>query len=277
MYCLRVQDGQVLWHKSFKRAFNFRVPTYGYSPSPLVDGERIFVHVGGRGGDSVVAMEKDTGEVIWKALSDPAGYASPMMVPASPSRGQEQLIVFTEAGLVSLDPEDGRLFWRYPWTTVYEQNIAQPVLDGDLLVITSLSGAAALRLVSEKGKPAFREVWRDGGMAVHFSCPVGYRGYLYGPHGRSPDLRCVQIATGQVRWSRPRLASQRAGIVLAAGKLLTYTDRGTLVVADASPTGYREYADIRVTGHTWVPPVLADGCLFLRDSSSLSCIPLPTQ
>ncbi len=142
MYCLRVEDGQVLWHKSFKRAFNFRVPTYGYSPSPLVDGHRLFVHVGGRGGDSVVAMEKDTGKVIWKALSDPAGYASPMMVPASPSRGQRQLVVFTEAGLVSLHPDEGRLFWRYPWTTVYEQNIAQPVLDGDLLVITSLSGAA---------------------------------------------------------------------------------------------------------------------------------------
>jgi len=275
MYCLAAADGRVAWSKSFRRAFRFRVPTYGYSPSPLVDGERLLVHVGGRRRDSVVAMDKRTGKVIWKALSDPPGYASPMIVPASPSRGGRQLIVFTEHALVSLDPKGGELYWRYPWRTTYEQNIAQPVLHGDLLVITSLTGTAALRLAVKNGKPSFRQAWRKGRMTTHFSCPVGYKGCLYAAWGRSPVLRCVEIATGAVRWSRRGLASQRAGIVVADGKLLIYTDAGRLIVADASPHQYREYADIRVAGHNWIPPVLADGRLFLRDSRSLRCIDLP--
>jgi len=275
MRCLSVTDGAVLWQASFKAAFRFRRPTYGLSPSPLIDGERVIVHTGARDGASVVALNKRTGTVIWSSQSDPAGYASPMIVAASETRGPRQLIVFTRHALISLNPDTGALHWRYPWRTSYEQNIAQPMLEGDLLTITSLTGFLGLRLTRESGKPTYRKAWRNNNMAAHFSCPVTRDGYLYGLHGRRAELRCIDLKDGSVVWSQGMPARQRGGIVLADTCLLIYTDRGRLVVADASPKGYHERARYDIAGRNWVPPVVAAGDLFLRDHSSLRCIPLP--
>jgi outer membrane protein assembly factor BamB len=275
MYCFAAADGKVLWQKSFRAAFRFRTPTYGFSSSPLVDGERVIVQPGARDGASVVALDKKTGDVAWTSQNDPPGYASPIIVPASPTRGPRQLVVFTELGLVSLNPDTGGFYWRYDWQTSYEQNVAQPMLDGDRLVITTLSGCAALQLAKERDQPVAREVWRNDNLLDHFSCAVTQGGYLYGVHSRRPTLRCLELSDGRVRWSQPLPASERAGIVLADGHLLVYTDTGDLVVCDAAPAGYRERARYALAGRNWVPPVIAQGCLFLRDKSTLRCLVLP--
>jgi outer membrane protein assembly factor BamB len=280
MYCLNRDDGKVVWHVSFSKAFQFRRPAYGYSASPLIDGDRVIVQPGGRGGDSVVALDKRTGKVLWKSQSDGAGYASPMILPAAPARGPRQLVVFTREGVISLDPDGGALHWRLPWTTSYEQNIAQPMLGGvggDRLFVTSLTGLVALQLATRGGRPAFRELWRNRNMAVHFSCPVVHGQHMYGCHGRREELRCVALADGAVRWTQPLPANGRAGIVLADGLLLVYTDTGRLIVADADPAAYRQRADYALAGGNWSSPVLAGGCLYLRDFQSLRCVQLPKR
>jgi len=274
MHCLSTANGAPAWRIAFKEAFHFRVPTYGCASSPLVDGDRLLVHVGGTRGDSVVALDKRTGKVIWKALDDPPGYASPILVPASKVTGPRQLVVFSESGLASVDPGSGALFWRYPWTTSYEQNIATPILQGRLLLVTSLSGTAVLRLGVADGKPVVAELWRRPTPITHFSCPVADNGFLYLPHGRRTDLRCIAIADGRECWRADLPGRQRAGMVLADAKLLIYTDRGRLLVADASPDGFRKRAEYALAGRNWVPPILANGCLFLRDEGSLQCVEL---
>ncbi len=275
MACLATADGKVLWRRSFSRDFNFRTPIYGLSPSPLIDGGRVFVHVGGKRGHSVVALDRADGKLIWHSQDDPPGYASPMIVPASPTRRLRQLVVFTELGLISLDPDDGDLYWRFDWTTSYEQNVAQPMLDGDRLVITTLTGCACLTLTQSEGRPAWRLAWRNDEMAAHFSCAITRGGFLYGVHGRRCELRCIDLADGSVRWSQRLDAEQRAGMLQADDCLIVYTDRGGLLVVEATSAGYRERARLAGAGRNWVPPVLAAGCLFLRDEDSLRCLALP--
>jgi hypothetical protein len=78
-----------------------------------------------------------------------------------------------------------------------------------------------------------------------------------------------------VVWETAFPCRQRAGVVLADGRLIAYTDTGRLVVLDASFEAFRERARIEVAGRNWVPPVLAQGCLFLRDHKGLRCLRLP--
>ena len=143
-------------------------------------------------------------------------------------------------------------------------------------MLSSLTGLAALDLSSRAGKPTFTEAWRNRAMAVHFSCPVVYDGHLYGCHGqRRLELRAIDVTDGRVRWSEPVPGIQRAGIVRAGACLLIYTDAGRLVVVDADPRAFRQRAAYDLAGSNWSPPVVAAGCLFLRDRQSLRCVELP--
>ncbi len=90
-----------------------------------------------------------------------------------------------------------------------------------------------------------KEVWKNEEMAIYFHSGVVADGYLYGPHStdynaKNTSFRCVSWATGQVKWTREGLGL--TPLIVADGKLIMTTDDGNLVVAEASPTAYKELA-----------------------------------
>src|SRR5207244_5488108 len=134
--CLNISDGALLWRHDLPAEFGEMPasPNYwGHCCSPLVEGRFVIVETRGQRGD-VAAFDKRTGELVWKALSDPAGFSSPIAVTLA---GVRQLVFFTGAGLVGLSPDDGEALWRYPWQTNDECNIATPVAADRYLFISS--------------------------------------------------------------------------------------------------------------------------------------------
>jgi outer membrane protein assembly factor BamB len=262
LHCLDVQSGKKLWRRDLCQLGRRRCPQYGYSSSPLVVGRRLFVHPGGPKGRSIAALDRRTGRTLWRALGDPVGYATPVPIRLG---GSLQVVYFTARGAVGVRPADGKVRWRQPWKTTKDLNVATPIYARRSLFLSSNYGkGAALVRLRARGKP--HVVWKSPVMQNWFSTSVLYRGHVYGFSGSR--LRCVEFATGKKKWDKTGLG--QGSVLVADGRLIVLGERGTLVLAEATPRKYVETGRCRpLRGVCWTVPVVAHGRLYVRSPRQL--------
>jgi outer membrane protein assembly factor BamB len=274
--CFEAATGSQVWQVDTLKKFNCPNLLFGTSCSPLVDGDRVLMNIGK--GASIVAFDKDKGEVVWKALDDPASYSSPIIVDQG---SQRQVIFFTQQGLVSLNPADGAVYWKFPLVDLLSESSSTPVRVADLLVASSIThGSQALRLETKNGKPAFEKAWKND-LTCYFATPVPVdKDYLYVVTGTKPpalkvqaDLHCVDTKTGKSLWQKPKVGSYHATLLRTGNhKLLMLEDTGNLVLIDPDPKEYKELCRAKVCGKTWAHIALANRRLYLRDDNELICL-----
>jgi outer membrane protein assembly factor BamB len=269
LLCLEAKTGKRIWQQDLLKIAGMDVPTHGYCGSPLVLGDRIYLNPGGSKGKSIAALDKKDGTVVWQALDDPVGYACPVWAEVGSS---SQVIFFTGAGVVGVDPKDGRLLWRFPWKTRPPLHIATPIYaDGKVFVSSNYGSGGAVFRLTDKGEP--ETVWKSLAMQNHFSTSVLFEGYLYGvSEGR---LRCVEFQTGTVQWGRDGLG--RGSLALADGHLIALGEYGELILARAMPAEYAEVSRCQVFDKatlTWTAPVVSGGRLFVRSENALLALNL---
>ena len=271
MHCLDARTGRPIWRRDLIGELGGRIPDWGVSFSPLVVGDLVFVMPGGAGGRSVAALDRHSGAVRWQSLDDRPGYASPVYATLA---GQPQVLFFTAEALVSVEPQTGRLYWRFPWTTSMDCNIATPIVSDPYVFISTGygRGCALLRVVALPGGGAGAEVvYRSTAMRNHFSTPVLVGEYLYGFD--ETRLTCMELATGRVRWHRGGF--RKGSLIACNDKLIVLGEYGKLALLAATPDGYRELARTRLCRHrTWTPPTLVAGRLFVRDEQEIMCLDL---
>jgi len=278
LFCLDAATGKVKWSKEFPEDFGGKVPTWGYALSPLVEGDLLIVEPGGPEA-SVVALKKASGEVVWKAGDDPASYSSPM---AFDLKGERCVTVFTTKGPVGRSSKDGKELWRYPWKTSWDVHAATPIVTGTQVFISSgyNSGCALIDVSSNPPK----EVWRNKNMRNHANSCVLWKGYLYGFD--ESELKCLDVATGEVKWAEKKYS--KGSVMLADGKLILYSNRAKLGLAEATPDGYKELAYVPAlemrekypggaNKDTWAVPVLANGKIYCRSHDDLVCLDVKAQ
>ena len=282
LIALESKTGKVIWQQQMLRpAGKFpiadprstfppaEVPMHGISSSPLVVGQRLYVAPGGPSGKTLAALDKNTGKVIWEALDDGVGHASPIWAEVG---GSPQLIFLTATAAVGLAPHDGRLLWRYPWKTTFDLNVATPVVaDGQVFISSNYGKGGALLRLTNTAAP--ETVWESLSMQNHFSTSVLYQGFLYGFSGTR--LRCVDFKTGEVRWDKIGLGI--GSVIVADGNLIVLGEQGQLVLAKATPAAYTEINRTQVFAEetlTWTVPVLAGGRLFVRHQNGLVALDL---
>jgi outer membrane protein assembly factor BamB len=268
--CLDLRDGRKVWQRALHEDYAVRPGFFGVGTSPLLEGDRLLVNVGGRGA-GIVAFHKDTGKEVWKATDHEASYASPV---AATVDGVRHVLFFTREGIVSLDPAGGAVRFRKRWRSrIHESvNAATPVVAGGQVFLTACYGTGAVLL--RPRADGVDAVWKsDEVLSSHFSTPVYHRGHLYGFDGRQEEgtrLRCVEWQTGKVRWTRDDFPC--GPIILAEGNLILLGEEGDLVLAEASPDRYREKARAAVlTGPCRAHLALANGRLYGRDGTRLVC------
>jgi outer membrane protein assembly factor BamB len=219
---------------------------------------------GGPGGKSIAALDKNDGHVLWHALDDPLGHATPVWVESGIS---PQVIFFTGAAAVGVAPNDGHLLWRYPWTTRYNLNIATPIYaDGKVFISSNYGTGGAVFHLSSSAEP--ETIWKSKSMQNHFSTSVLYKGHLYG--FSEARLRCVDFETGAVKWDRGDLG--KGAVLVADGLLIVLGEHGELVLAKATPDEYRQLSRCQIFDKgtlTWTVPVLSGGRLFVRNERAL--------
>jgi outer membrane protein assembly factor BamB len=266
LYALEAANGRKVWGVDLVGDLGGRVPRWGVAASPLVDGDLLLVDAGGRDGHSIVAFDKKTGARRWGASNDLPGYSTPIAVTIG---GLRQAVFFTGTRVIAVDPASGKVFWQSPWRTEYDVNAAMPVfVPPDKIFVSSGydTGAMVLRVKREGSGAVAEKVWQSRVMKNHFNSSVLVGDYLYGFDDGT--LKCVHAASGETRWAERGFA--KGSLLYADGLLVVLSERGLLVLADASPEAYRERARSQVLqGKTWTMPSLADGRLFLRTEREL--------
>lgn len=259
---LRAANGQVAWQHDLRDEYGADPPQWGISTSPLVEGNLLIVNVGGSGDKSIVAFDKSNGKPVWTSQADDAGYSAPIAITV---RGVRQVIVFTADAILSLSPKDGRLFWRSGWKTDYDVNAATPIfLPPDKVFVSSGydTGSALLQI----NRTNVAEVWRSRGMKNQFSSSVLHDGTLYGFDNAT--FKAIDAATGKELWKQRGLG--HGSLILAGGNLVVLSERGKLVLVEATPEAYRELGSTQVLeGKCWTAPSLADGRLYVRNEEQL--------
>ncbi len=266
--CLDAATGKLLWRHDILAENGASNLTWGMAASPLIVDEKVIVLPGGRGGKSVVAYHKLTGERIWSVVNDQQAYTSPMLVTLA---GRRQLLVVSAERAMGLVPEDGSLLWDFPWTTDYGINSAQPLLLGENRFFISASyghGGAAVEVVKSGEGYTARTVWQNTRMKSKFSGPVLYKGYIYGLDENI--LACVDAATGELKWKSGRYGYGQ--VLLAEGHLIVLTESGEVALVKATPERHQELARFpAIEGKTWNVPAISGGRLLVRNTTEMAC------
>jgi outer membrane protein assembly factor BamB len=265
------QTGRVLWRKEFGQEHPATSPTYGSAQSPLVDGGRVIVHVGGPGSGAVTAFDAATGAVAWSWKGDGPGYASPVVATLG---GTRQIVAFTESMLVGLAADGGRLLWKKPFTTDYSQNAVTPlVTPGGLVVYSGLDHpVSALRVAQRGGAWSATDAWENAEVAQYMSSPVMAGGRVCGlSHRKKGQLFCLDAATGKTGWVSDGRQGENASLAAAGSTLLALTTDGELLAVDAAAPAFRTLrrwtvASTPVWAHL---AVLPEGVL-VKDAESLA-------
>lgn len=330
LMCLDVRTGKQAWQRDLRKDWNIPDPFFGVGSTPLLEGGRLFVMVGGQPNSAVVALDPETGKTLWEnggkdcwqgvrtlgwrgeapyqwtGEEKVASYSSPV---AATLGGRRELLCLSRQGLLSLNPTNGEIhFKRWFQSTVNESvNAMCPVVTGDSILISAAYyriGAVLLR-VSQDGK-SYEEVWRSpqnaterdpqtGGLMppvleIHWNTPVLHNGYLYAFSGRNePDasLRCVELASGKLQWSRQERWRPHSGLhppvygrgsaILADGKLIVLGEGGKLGLFVPNPGRPDEICSAQVPQlhfPCWTAPVLSNKRLYLRSEDRLVCFDL---
>ncbi len=257
-YCFKAESGEVVWTKDLKRLYNAKVPKWGFASSPLIQGKQVVYNVGTRG----VALEKSSGRLSWKTGSGTAGYAS--AVPYN-HKGKNALVIFAADSAYGVDLSNGRQLWKKSFRTSADVNAADPVLYNGKIFLTSNSRDGELL---ELSSTSTRSKWKNRNMRMHFNAGVIIGDYLYGADGRierGKTVRCINMKTGETEWTKTNMPC--SSITAADNKLIILTRDGTLYIAEASPTRFKQLAKSNVlNGTCWTVPVLANHSLYVRNS-----------
>ena len=269
--------GRQIWSKDTLGVLNSKQAEYGMACSPLVVGENVVV-TAGSGNQTVAAFNKKSGALAWSSGKDPIGYSSPTLLDVA---GKKQLVAFTGASVLGLDPNTGVEAWRYPYQTEYDCNIATPVSYKGQVFISAGENHGSVLLSLKPTNAGFEasEVWSSQGaksvLRTEWQTAILLGDYLYGfdnVGGAGPisHLTCVHAATGEVAWQKARFG--KGNMIAADGKLFLSTMLGELVVLKPSPKAYEEIGRMEVLGSTRQAPALAGGLLYLRDDKEIVCV-----
>ena len=261
VFCFDVKSGKVLWTKNYSKDLDIPGSEWGFSGSPLIKGTTLYLNIGSHG----LAVEKGTGKVIWSSdKSVETGYCTPTLAKIG---AQEVLLVANTKAYLALDPTTGKELWNIPWGTRYGINAADPIVSGSQLFISTGYGKGAALL--DVGGTEPKQVYQSREMRTQMNPCVLIDGFLYGIDGdenSKTNLKCMELATGKVKWQEP---TQKSGSVVAAkDKLILLSGSGELTVAKASPEGFDALATAQIlSGKCWSVPVLANGRLYARNAA----------
>jgi outer membrane protein assembly factor BamB len=274
LVCLE-RGGRPRWKKSLRDDFGGRPGHWAYAESPLIDGDLVVCTPGGEEA-TLVALDKKTGETVWKAAvpgGDPAAYASIIVVEAA---GKKQYVQFLQDGLVGVEAETGKFLWRYGRTAKGSPAvIPTPVAHGDYIYSSAArNGGGLVKLTATDDGVEAEQVYFNAKLPSNIGGAVLADGYLYGTGNKA--LECVEFETGEIKWQNRSIGS--GAVCLADGRLYLHSEEGDVALAEATPEGYQERGRFtppelpeRGNSKAWPYPVVANGRLYIHDFGVLWC------
>jgi len=305
LHCLRIEDGKLLWRVDTIADFHVRQNFFGVGSTPVIEGDLLIAQVGGSRRDDpaktiydgpkgdksgVVAFDKYTGKVRYRVTDELASYAVPVLATID---GRRWCFVLARGGLIGMDPATGKVDFHYPWRAriVESVNASNPVVVGKRVFISETYGPGSALLEVKPGD--CKEVWTDAdrgirekSMQCHWNTPIYVDGYLYGCSGRhdnNAELRCIELASGKIKWSQRGMS--RTSLLKVENHFICLGEDGILRLVKVNPEKYEEVSTIeyKLPGSQteplleepcWAAPILSHGLMYVRGKHRLACFEL---
>ncbi len=267
--CFKIPAGTKLWQVDMIDQFGAELSTWHYAESVLIDGNHAICTPGGR--NTVVALDKMTGETVWtsKGLSDGVSYCSAVIVEHG---GRRIMLTMTAKYVVGLDPETGEVLWTHKHETDYDIHAVAPVYDDGLVFYTGGygSGSGVLKLSADAS--SVTSVWKDKTLDCQHHGVILLDGYIYGTGHETSELVCLDMKTGKIMWRTEEVT--QGAVVFADGMLYVYEGPklGIVSLVKPSPAGYERTGSFAVTEGSdkhWAHPTIANGRLYIRHGTAL--------
>jgi outer membrane protein assembly factor BamB len=270
------------WTKSLADDFGSKTPRlwWGYSESPLVDGEKVVVTPGGK--NCVVALNKNTGETVWTStgIEDGQQYASIMPMTVD---GKRMYVTQTDKHLIGVDAENGKLLWKFGEIVRKTAVIPTPIISGNRAYATAAYDAGCECVEIEKTTDGFtaNKVYVNQNMMNHHGGVILLDGHIYGCSGNNAWV-CQKFSDGSAAWKHQSRDAGKGSIAYADGRFYCFEEKpgGSCILIEASPEAWKEHGRLKLPknsslergrGAVWSHPVIADGKLYLRDLDLLYC------
>ena len=267
-----VESGSLLWRKDYRGKWEKgNQPNWGVSTSPIVDGERLIVHLGNDGAGALMAFDVKSGREVWKQGEHGTSYSSPLLVEIA---GVRQVVQWNHETLAGVDSRTGKLLWEYPAPhRSHNQNMPTPVFHkGRILLGGENRGIKCLEPLLKDGKWSVNRLWHQRKVALDMSTAVINGDHLYGmSHFKMGQIFCLDPRDGTIRWLSEGRIGQNVAFLALEGHVAALRSNGELRIIAADPAGYRARASYRVApDQTWAPPVLLDSRILIKDLNRLT-------
>ncbi len=270
LICLDFANGTVIWEVSLQKDLGVPLPEWGFAGSPVIVGNQLLLEAG-----RVVSYDKHTGKKNWQSAMHQAGYGSAAIFPGEPEPSFVATLDCEGLRITRLNNGDDVAF--QPWPSPFRTNSTTPIVEGNQIFISTAYNVGC-GLFEFDGQQ-LKKIYANREMRNHFNNSILWNGYLYGFDGNSNlgrvvQLTCMEFATGKVAWQQRGLGC--GSLMMADGKLLILSEKGTLVLANATAQGFEELATSPfLTGRCWTVPVLFDKHVYGRNAAGkLVCVDL---
>jgi outer membrane protein assembly factor BamB len=273
--CLETASGKEVWRKHLRTDFGGKYGEWAYSESPLVDGDKLICTPGGTNA-TLIALNKKTGEVIWKCALPGGSDASYSSVIAAEFSGVKQYVQFLAKGLVGVDAKSGKLLWHYEKTAKGSPAVIITPLVSDGLIYSGAFRAtsAAIKPVLKDGEFTLEEIYSGNKLPIGLGGVVKVGDNFYGSSSQS--ALCVDFKTGTVKWEERALGP--CSWLVADGRIFVHAESGDVALIAPSAEAFQlkgRFAPAnpptRGQAKAWAYPVVANGRLYIRELNSLWC------
>jgi outer membrane protein assembly factor BamB len=267
LVCLKVQSGKERWRVDFVEQIKTPLPDFGFVCSPLVIGDHVYVQAGA----GLCKLDKHTGKILWRVLTDAGGmfgsaFSSPILAKLC---GKQQLVVQTRMKLAGVEPDSGKVLWSEPIPAMLGMNIVTPTVLGDRIFTSSYGGGSRLLEIKVRGQDfQVLTVWQTP-LQGYMSTPVLIDSHAY-LHLRSQRFTCLDLATGKQKWTTSPYG-QYWSLVAQKDRILALDQRGELLLIHATPEKFDLLDSRKVSDQeTWGHLAVCGDEVFIRELNGIS-------
>ncbi len=269
------KTGKRQWQREFSKQFEKTSPLYGAAMSPAVEGDKCIVHVGGHDKGALVALDVKTGETLWSCNDDGPGYASPIIATLDSVR---QVVTQSQKACIGVDLEDGKLLWKIPFQTEYDQNSVTPIAHEGSVIFSGINkGVDRYRVELQDDEWQTDKIWENKEVSLYMSSAVTDGELLFGfSHRQKGQLFAVDLTTGKTLWTSEGRLGDNAALVETGPLLWALTTTGDLIVFRASDKQFEPLARYKVAETaTWAHPVIFPNAVLVKDELNLTYWQIP--
>ena len=266
--CMDTATGKTIWHVNLTSDFGGGKPGWGYSESPLIEGNLLIVTPGGKQG-TVLALDKRTGSKVWQSdeVTEGAHYSTPVVADI---QGTRTLVQFARESVFGLTLDGGRFLWKYSGANNGTANCATPIVSGNAVFTASAygTGGGLAKILKDGEKQKAEEVYFEKKMQNHHGGIVMVGDHMY---GFGSGLLCMDFQTGSIAWQDRSVG--KGSLVVADGMLYLLSEGHEVALAEATPAAYKEHGKFKIPSHgrpSWAHPVVIGGVFYIRDQQSLT-------